>query len=145
VVGILNALTMMLQVGRIVLVAMRPAQELVKERDETFENLEKANVLSKEFIESYKKQQQGQSPEDFKNQTLLIGGIACAVGLLIAVLPLLGGIRMLSLRSYALCVVGSISAALPCLSCGGTCCFGEIIGIWALIVLINTDVRAAFQ
>ena len=33
-------------------------------------------------------------------------------------------------------------AAIPCISCGRTCCcLGEIIGIWALIVLFNADVK----
>lgn len=145
VVGILNLMLVVLQAGRIVLVAMTSPQELVKERDDTLEILEKANALPKGFTDTYKKQQQGESPQDFKNQTILLLVIVCAVGLLIALLPLLGGIRMLSLRSYAVCIAGAIGAAIPCLSCGGFCCFGEVIGIWALVVLINSEVRAAFQ
>lgn len=145
VVGVLNLLLMVLQAGRILLVAMTSPQELVKERDEVIEQLEKSGLLSKEFLETYKQQQEGQSPESFKTQSVAVGGIGCALGLLVALLSLLGGIRMLSLRSYALCIAGAISAAIPCLSCSGCCCFGEIIGIWALVVLANAEVRAAFQ
>lgn len=145
VVGVLNLLLMVLQAGRVLLVAMTSPQELVKERDEIFEQLEKSGFLSKEFLDSYKQQQQGQSPESFKTQSVTLGGIGCALGILVALLSLLGGIRMLSMGSYALCVAGAIGAAIPCLSCSGCCCFGQIIGIWALIVLLNTEVRAAFH
>jgi hypothetical protein len=145
VVGILNLLLMVFQVGRTVLIAIASPQELIQERDETLKVLEEAGLLPKEFLATYKQQQQGRSPEDFKRQVLLISGASCALGLLIAFLPLLGGICMLSLRAYALCLAGAISAAIPCLSCGGCCCFGEIVGIWALIVLLSTEVRAAFQ
>ena len=58
---------------------------------------------------------------------------------------LVGGIRMLSLKNYGLAIVASILAAIPGFSCSGCCGFGAIIGIWALVVLINADVREAFQ
>jgi hypothetical protein len=144
VVGILNLLLMVVQVGRTIQQAVKSPEELAKETVDAMVKLEEMNVLPKGYHETYQKQQ-GQSPESIKNQTIAIGAIVCALGLLIAILSLLGGIRMLSLRSYALCIAGAISAAIPCLSCGGSCCFGEIIGIWALIVLLNNDVRSAFQ
>lgn len=145
VVGILNLLLMVVQVGRSVLVALKPAQDLVKEQEDLLEKLEEAKLLPPGFHKTYQQQQKGQSPDSLKSQTVLVSILVCAVGLLIAILTLLGGIRMLSLRSYALSIAGAISAAIPCLSCGGTCCFGEIIGIWALVVLLNAEVRAAFQ
>ncbi len=67
------------------------------------------------------------------------GGLSVIVG----VLGILGGIRMLSLRSYGLGVVASILTAIPCVS--PCCLIGQIAGIWALIVLLNGEVRSAFR
>jgi hypothetical protein len=62
------------------------------------------------------------------------------------ILPILGGIRMRSLRSYGLCVTGAIIAAIPCVSLASCPCFlGAIFGIWALVVLLNPDVKNAFR
>jgi hypothetical protein len=145
VVAILNLLLVVFQVGRTILVAITSPQELVKERDEMLKQAEEGKLLPKGFLDSYKQQQQGQSAESFKNQSLAVGAIVSALWALTALLPLLGGIRMLSMRSYGLCIVGAISTAIPCLSCSGCCCLGEIIGIWALVVLASPEVRAAFH
>jgi hypothetical protein len=60
-------------------------------------------------------------------------------------LVILGSIRMLSLKNYGLAIIAAILATIPGFSCSGCCGVGAIIGIWALIVLINSDVREAFQ
>ena len=52
---------------------------------------------------------------------------------------------MLSLRAYGLAVAASVITAIPCISCSACCGLGEGIGIWALVVLLNNDVRAAFR
>jgi hypothetical protein len=67
------------------------------------------------------------------------------VALLAAALTILGGARMVALKSHGLAVTASVVAAIPCLSSMGCCCFGEAVGIWCLIVLMNADVRAAFR
>ncbi len=55
----------------------------------------------------------------------------------------LGALRMKNLQSYGLAVTASILAMIPCTS--GCCCIiGLPVGIWALIVLMDKDVRAAF-
>ena len=61
-----------------------------------------------------------------------------------ALLNIIGGIQMLRLRSYGLALFASILAAIPCISCSACCGLGEGIGIWALVVLLNPEVRAAF-
>ena len=67
-------------------------------------------------------------------QLVLLG----ALNLAAAILPILAGIRMRSLRSYGLSVTGAIVAAIPCLSVASCPCFlGLIFGIWALIVLLQ--------
>jgi hypothetical protein len=64
---------------------------------------------------------------------------------LFALVILLGGVRMFALKSYGLAVTAAVLACLPICSCTGCCGFGEVAGIWAFIVLMNPDVRAAFR
>lgn len=83
-------------------------------------------------------------PEEVQRQSLLTVGIGILV-LVGCVLTILGGIRMRQLRTYGLAMTGSIVAAVPCLSCMGCCGVGEVIGIWAIVVLLNEEVKAAFH
>lgn len=60
-----------------------------------------------------------------------------------SVIILVANIQMLRLRMYGLAVVGCF---LPMLNLGSNCCcLGVPIGIWAFIVLMRPDVRAAFR
>ena len=56
-----------------------------------------------------------------------------------------GGVQMLKQRSYGLAMAASILTMLPCLTCLGCCGVGEGIGIWALVVLLNEDVKRSFR
>jgi hypothetical protein len=59
-------------------------------------------------------------------------------------LTVAGCIQMLRFRAYPLCVLGSILALNPINMC--PCCLLEApFGLWCLIVLMNSDVRSAFQ
>ena len=69
------------------------------------------------------------------------GGLALICGLV----TLLGGWQMRSLHSYGLAVTGSVLALIPCLSPTACCGVGEGIGIWALVVLLSSDVKSAFR
>ena len=138
VVGILNLLMALVQVAGTILIVAAP-QQIQK----MMEDMQKDNAGAPNPFKGLlggQGQQQINSPAAVIQNTVL-----SLLMVLIAALNLLGGIRMLSLRSYALSVAGAISAAIPCISCGGCCLFGEAIGIWALIVLLNNDVRSAFQ
>ncbi len=139
IVGILNLLLALLQTGGTVYIGLQSPEE-AKKQQQTFMKL-----LPKEFQDEMEKEQQKQSPEEEKVRSVALNIGMSLVMLLVAILSLLGGIRMLSLRSYALCVAGAVSAAIPCISCSGCCGFGEIIGIWAVVVLLNPDVKAAFH
>lgn len=67
----------------------------------------------------------------------------CGISGLISVLTLAGARRMLELRSYGLAVTAAILAAIPCTT---PCCFlGQAIGVWAFVMLMQPDVRRAFQ
>ncbi|MGL4550513.1 MAG: hypothetical protein ACRC33_04950 [Gemmataceae bacterium] len=70
------------------------------------------------------------------------GGVAAV---LVSLLGIFGGIRMLQLKSYGLCVFAAIVSAIPCVSGAGCCCIGEAVGVWAIVVLLSNDVRSAFR
>jgi hypothetical protein len=66
-----------------------------------------------------------------------------SIGLLSRVVQLLGAIAMLRVRGYALAMAGAISALVPCEI---YCCLPSLpLGIWGLIVLMNGNVKRAFQ
>jgi hypothetical protein len=69
----------------------------------------------------------------------------CVMSLVAGAITILGGVRMLSLKSYGLAILGSVLAILPCISVMGCCGVGEGVGIWSLIVLTSADVRSAFR
>ncbi len=54
------------------------------------------------------------------------------------------GFNLRSLNSYRLALTGAIWAAIPIISFPACCGLGELIGIWAIAVLMDRDVRAAF-
>jgi hypothetical protein len=68
-----------------------------------------------------------------------------AFGLLTAILAIVGGTRMLALKSYGLAMFASVLVAIPFISCSGCCGLGEGIGIWSVVVLMNEEVKAAFR
>jgi hypothetical protein len=103
----------------------------------------KQNPQTKEQLEQLEKQ--GWSVTAIKSMAqnvCLVGGI---VPSLCAVLIVIGGVRMLQLRNYGLVVFSSVLAAIPCLSSSACCGVGEIIGLWAVFVLLRPEVRAAFR
>jgi hypothetical protein len=67
------------------------------------------------------------------------------INVLGGVVTLLGGVKMRNLQSYGLAMFGSILAIIPCISLMGCCVLGEVAGIWALVVLMNQDVKSAFR
>jgi hypothetical protein len=74
--------------------------------------------------------------------TFGIYGIA-VISLIVSPLILFGGIRMMKGQSRGLAVVAALFSILPLTSC----CFfvGAIFGIWAIVVLLQADVKAFFQ
>jgi predicted Zn finger-like uncharacterized protein len=66
-----------------------------------------------------------------------------AIIVLVGLLTVSGALRMLQLRNYGLALTASILAML---NFGNCCCvLGIPFGIWALIVLLRPEVRAAFE
>jgi hypothetical protein len=88
----------------------------------------------------------GMSPEMQKMFLAMSGtaGVAAVVfGVIGALVILFGGIKMKKLESYNLSMAAAIIAMIPCLS--ACCILGIPLGIWALVVLMKPEVKAAFR
>jgi hypothetical protein len=72
-----------------------------------------------------------------------IGSGAGVLGIILAVLLIIGGVKMRKLESFGLAMTASVIAVIPCFS---PCCVtGLPFGIWALVVLSDAYVRGAFR
>jgi hypothetical protein len=106
-----------------------------------------AEQFERMYTEEQKKQFQevGLTLEQLKD----ISGAICLIGgafvLVAAFVTIAGGARMRALKSYGLAMTGSLLAAIPCISPLGCCLVGEVVGLWALLVLMSADVRSAFS
>lgn len=65
------------------------------------------------------------------------------LAMIVGALVVIAGARMIQMRGYGLAMTASIVALIPCLS--PCCCLGIPFGAWALIVLLDKDVKAAFD
>ncbi|HEY1662081.1 MAG TPA: hypothetical protein VGI03_06655 [Verrucomicrobiae bacterium] len=72
-----------------------------------------------------------------------LGIIDVLFGIAVSILIWFAAARMMALRTYELAVAGAVLAMIPCLS--PCCCIGLPIGIWALIVLRNNEVKTHFH
>jgi predicted lysophospholipase L1 biosynthesis ABC-type transport system permease subunit len=71
-----------------------------------------------------------------------IGIASSVIGLIIAGVIFVGARRMQQLRSWGFGLTVSILAMIPCIS--PCCLLGLPIGIWAIVVLVRPEVKAAF-
>ena len=101
---------------------MEGLQPAGKARDDFKKEVEKARTRDK-------------SAEHIQN---VVFGV---IGVIANVLILVGGVKMKQLKGYPLAMTGAVAAIVPLNSC---CCIALPIGIWALTVLVNSDVKAAF-
>ena len=69
---------------------------------------------------------------------------ASVVALGVSLIILYGGLQMFKQRSYAVSLTAAILAICPCIWICGCCGIGNGIGIWALVVLMSSDVKQAF-
>jgi hypothetical protein len=72
-----------------------------------------------------------------------VGVISAIVGLAVSGLIVFGALRMKELRTYPLAMAATVVAMIPCLS--PCCLLGLPVGIWALVVLLKPEVKAAFR
>lgn len=73
----------------------------------------------------------------------VLGIVFGIIALLMGGLVIFGSMKMKNAQSYGLCMATAIIAALPCVS--PCCLLGLPIGIWAIVVLVDPQVKAAFQ
>jgi hypothetical protein len=104
------------------------------------EQMGQMNAQQKQQMQELEKQ--GFSVEGIIKGTST-GYIIAGVLALRALAMMIGGIMMLQLKGYGLAVLGSVLALLPCLT--PCCVLGMPFGIWALVVLNNAEVKAAFR
>lgn len=69
--------------------------------------------------------------------------IQLAIPAALNLLVLVGAFCMRGLSAYVLCVIAAVVAVVPCTT--GCCGSGMPFGIWALVVLLRPDVKAAFS
>ncbi len=79
-------------------------------------------------------------PMMFQGGTGVAGGI---FGLIVGVVVLVGARKMKKLENYAFAMAAAIIAMVPCIS--PCCLLGLPFGIWALVVLGDGSVKAAFR
>ena len=78
-----------------------------------------------------------------KNSVGMTAAIIQSVFIFVALFVLFGGIQMLRLKSRGVAIAASI---VTMLNIGSCCCIvGMPIGIWALVILMLTDVAQAFE
>jgi hypothetical protein len=78
-------------------------------------------------------------PDDILGVTFAFGGAGICLAVKLAVA--LGAVPMIRMRMYPLALTAAILQVIPC----SLCSMLDIpIGIWALVVLLMPDVRAAF-
>jgi hypothetical protein len=71
---------------------------------------------------------------------IVLWGVVC---LLCGILTMIGGLLMKGLRGYSLALTCSALTVVPCTA---PCCLAGVpIGIWSLVVLSRSEVRAAFD
>jgi hypothetical protein len=74
-------------------------------------------------------------------------GVGIMIGMAVAKLLLdgltiYGALQMRQLRGWGLSLAGAIAAMVPCSPC---CILGIPMGIWALMILIDEEVKRAFR
>lgn len=80
--------------------------------------------------------------------SMISGGITvvlAVMGLGVNGFILYGAMQMKSLKSYPMAIGAAIAAVIPCFSSCPCCFVGIAAGIWAIIVLIKPEVKAAFE
>lgn len=77
-----------------------------------------------------------------------MGLVSALVGTALSAFIIYGGMQMKALRSWPVAIAAAIAAILSWFPCISPCCclgiFGVPVGIWALIVLMDAEVKAAF-
>jgi hypothetical protein len=71
-----------------------------------------------------------------------IGAVFNVIAMVVGVVIFLGASKMQKLQNYNFAMAAAIIAMIPCIS--PCCLIGLPAGIWALVVLLKPEVKAAF-
>jgi hypothetical protein len=141
IVGVLNLLGALYAGFNLIVAVVTPVEQFAAQQEMSMDLMKKMMPgMSKELDKQPK-----QDPEQLKSQGIIFNCVWLALLLGLAIVPLIGGIRMRQLRSYGLALTASIFALFPCLDPGCCLIIGPVAGIWALVVLSNAHVKAAFR
>jgi hypothetical protein len=138
-VGVFNVLLALALIGFAVYLRQMPVGEF----EDLVARAAKSYPPIQQILEEARRQ--GATLAQMKQQAGTQYTVGGGVALLAALLTILGGVFMLKRRAYGLAMTGAILSAIPCISPLGCCGMGEAVGLWALIVLLNNDVRMAFR
>jgi hypothetical protein len=68
--------------------------------------------------------------------------VTALLGLAISGFLIFGAMKMRNLESHGLAIGAAIVAMIPC---GGCCCLGLPVGIWALVTLMKPEIKSQFR
>jgi hypothetical protein len=66
-----------------------------------------------------------------------------SIGVVVSIVVIVGAMKMKKLENYSLAMVTAVISTIPCLS--PCCVLGLPFGIWAMVVLNENSVKAAFR
>jgi hypothetical protein len=89
-------------------------------------------------------EQQGYPPEVMKDLSVKTYYGWGGLGVLGSLLTVIGGICMCARKGWGLAMGTAVVNLIPCVL-SPCCCLGMPIGLWALLVLLQRDVKAAFR
>ena len=101
------------------------------------------SIVMRPQIAAALKSYMAQQGKPFDESSLNARPVLTVIGVLGGIFVVYAMLEMRKLRRFPIAVAGAILAMVPYLSL--CCIFGLPIGIWALVVLFNPDVRAAFE
>ena len=81
--------------------------------------------------------------EDYVKEEQTQQSVIYSIRIVIGILLVLGAAKMRALQGYGLAMTAAILSIIP--FCPNECCCTLPFGIWALIVLLNADVKRAFS
>lgn len=81
--------------------------------------------------------------EEWAKQQQVTATVINLLRVVMSILMTVGAMKMRSLEGYGLAMTGAIIGIIPL--CPNECCCATPFGIWAVIVLANSDVKRAFQ
>jgi hypothetical protein len=103
-------------------------------------------ILEKQNPQQYKQMREAGVNIDTVMKIYSYGGCGGGtIGVFVSLLTILGAVCMMRQRLYGLALMVAVLTAIPCISPVACCLIGEGIGVWALVVLLSPEVKAAFH